>query len=120
MSDHVIEAARRGVFDAGIEDSLSPAQLRRFFSKADHGYQINKSIRDLCVFARQNVIKDPPFSKLDLISCRNVLIYFEPALQKKLIPVFHYALKPRGYLLLGSAETIGRIWRAIRPARCKE
>ena len=86
---------------------MSPEQLRRFFTKMERGYQINKSIRDLCVFARQNVIKDPPFSKLDLISCRNVLIYFEPILQKKLIPVFHYALKSPGYLLLGSAETIG-------------
>jgi two-component system CheB/CheR fusion protein len=107
VSEQVIEAARRGVFDPGIEADVSPDRLRRFFTKSDRGYQICKRLRDLCVFARQNVIKDPPFSKIDLISCRNVLIYFEPALQKKLIPVFHYALKPRGYLLLGSAETVG-------------
>jgi two-component system CheB/CheR fusion protein len=107
VSESVIEAARRGVFDGSIEEDVSTAQLRRFFTKVERGYQINKSVRDLCVFARQDVTKDPPFSKLDLISCRNVLIYFEPALQKKLIPVFHYALKPRGWLLLGSAETVG-------------
>ena len=107
VSERVIDAARRGVFDPGIEADVSPEQLRRFFTKVERGWQINKSIRDLCIFARQNVIKDPPFSKLDLISCRNVLIYFEPVLQKKLIPVFHYALKPLGYLLLGSAETVG-------------
>jgi two-component system CheB/CheR fusion protein len=119
VSDQVIEAARRGVFDAAIEAALSPAQLRRFFTKSEGGYQINKSIRDLCVFARQNVITDPPFSKLDLISCRNVLIYFEPALQKRLIPTFHYALKPRGYLLLGSAETIGAYGELFAPLDAK-
>jgi len=107
VSDEVVEAARRGVFDTSVEADVSPDRLRRFFTKVERGYQINKSIRDLCVFARQNVVKDPPFSKLDLVSCRNVLIYFEAALQKRLIPVFHYALKSRGHLLLGSAETVG-------------
>ena len=109
VSDSVIEAARKGVYDAGIEADVSPERLRRFFSKVEGGYQIAKPVRDLCVFARQNLIKDPPFSKLDLISCRNVLIYFDPALQRKLIPVFHYALKPQGFLLLGSAESVNRI-----------
>jgi two-component system, chemotaxis family, CheB/CheR fusion protein len=107
-SERVIETARKGVYDAGIEADVSPERLRRFFGRVEGGFQITKSIRDLCVFARQNLIKDPPFSKLDLVSCRNVLIYFEPALQKKLIPVFHYALKPQGYLLLGSAENVNR------------
>jgi two-component system CheB/CheR fusion protein len=107
VSEQVIESARRGIFDTGIEADVSPEQLRRFFSRHDRGYQVCKALRDVCIFARQNVIKDPPFSKLDLISCRNVLIYFEPALQKKLIPIFHYALKPEGFLLLGSAETVG-------------
>ncbi len=106
VSESVIEAARRGIYDTSIEADVSPEQLRRFFTKGDRGYQINKCIRDLCSFARQNVVKDPPFSKLDLISCRNLLIYFEPVLQKKLIPVFHYALKPHGWLMLGSAETV--------------
>ena len=67
-----------------------------------------KSIRDLCVFARQDVTSDPPFSRLDLVSCRNLLIYLDPALQRQVIPLFHYALKPQGYLVLGPAETIGQ------------
>ena len=82
-------------------------RLRRFFAKTGRGYRINKLIRDLCVFARQDVNKDPPFSRLDLISCRNLLIYFGSVLQKKVLPIFHYALKPTGYLMLGSSETIG-------------
>ena len=68
---------------------------------------MSKTIRDMCVFARQNLIKDPPFSRLDLISCRNVLIYFGPVLQKKVIPIFHFALKPAGFLLLGKSEALG-------------
>ncbi|MBV8100788.1 MAG: PAS domain-containing protein [Verrucomicrobia bacterium] len=107
VSDRVLEIARKGVFDANIESAITKDRLRRFFSKNERGYQINKQIRDLCVFARQNVLRDPPFSRLDLISCRNVLIYFETAAQKKLIPFFHYALKPGGFLLLGGAETVG-------------
>ena len=73
----------------------------------DDGYQISRSIRDMCVFAKQNVTKDPLFSKLDLISCRNVLIYLGSVLQKKVMPIFHYALKPTGFLMLGTSETIG-------------
>jgi len=107
VSEQVIEKARQGIYPEDIESEVSPERLRRFFTKVERGYQINKSVREMCVFARQNVIKDPPFSKLDLISCRNLLIYLEPALQKKLMPVFHYALNPEGYLLLGSAETVG-------------
>jgi len=85
---------------------VSQDRLRRFFSKVDGFYQINKSIRDLCIFARQNVVLDPPFSNVDLISCRNVLIYLTPVLQKRVLPVFHYALKPHGFLLLGSSESM--------------
>src|SRR5262249_29180428 len=91
--------------DNAIVD-ISPERLRRFFIKTDGGWQISKSIRDVCVFARQNVTSDPPFSNLDLISCRNLLIYLEPVLQKRAIPIFHYALRPLGFVLLGSAETI--------------
>ncbi|MDR3403713.1 MAG: chemotaxis protein CheB [Chthoniobacter sp.] len=119
VSEHVIEAARRGIYDTTIEADVSPEQLRRYFVKTDRGYQVSKGIRELCVFARQDLIKDPPFSKLDLISCRNVLIYFEPVLQKKLIPVFHYALKPQGYLLLGSAETVGSFTDLFTPLDTK-
>jgi two-component system CheB/CheR fusion protein len=119
VSDRVLEMARKGVFDPDIEGSLTKDRLRRFFSKHERGYQINKQTRDLCVFARQNVLRDPPFSRLDLISCRNVLIYFETAAQRKLIPFFHYALKPGGYLLLGGAETVGNFSDLFEPVDSK-
>lgn len=115
VSAQVLEIARKGVFDANIEAAISKERVRRFFSRNERGYQINKQIRDLCVFAQQNVLRDPPFSRLDLISCRNVLIYLETAAQKKLIPFFHYALKPGGFLLLGSAETVGNFSDLFEP-----
>jgi len=115
VSDRVLGIARKGIFDQSVESNVSKERLRRFFAKIEHGYQVNKQIRDLCVFARQNVLRDPPFSRLDLISCRNVLIYFEPPAQKKLIPFFHYALKPRGFLLLGGAETVGNFSDLFEP-----
>jgi two-component system CheB/CheR fusion protein len=115
VSDRVLGIARKGIFDQGIESNTSKDRLRRFFTKIEHGYQVKKQIRDLCVFARQNVLRDPPFSRLDLISCRNVLIYFELAAQRKLIPYFHYALKPGGFLLLGGAETVGNFSDLFEP-----
>jgi two-component system CheB/CheR fusion protein len=115
VSERVLGIARKGIFDQSIESTVSKERLRRFFSKVEHGYQVNKQLRDLCVFARQNVLRDPPFSRLDLISCRNVLIYFEPAAQKRLIPFFHYALKPGGFLLLGGAETVGNFSDLFEP-----
>jgi two-component system CheB/CheR fusion protein len=102
-----LDRARAGFYPAGITADVSTDRLRRFFSKQDNGYRINKSIREMCVFARQNVVVDPPFSNLDLISCRNVLIYLGQPLQRKVFPVFHYALKATGYLLLGASETVG-------------
>ena len=99
--------AREGVYPENIEAEVSPERLRRFFTKEQETYRINKSIRDMCAFARQNVTADPPFSHLDLISCRNVLIYLTPVLQKRVIPTFHYALNPSGFLLLGASETVG-------------
>jgi two-component system, chemotaxis family, CheB/CheR fusion protein len=107
VSEIAIEQARSGVYPVNIADDISTERLRRFFTRADGSYRINKQIRDLCVFARQDLTRDPPFSKLDLIVCRNVLIYLGQPVQKKLMGVFHYALKPTGYLMLGSAETIG-------------
>jgi len=104
LSETAIQRARAGFYKENIGDEVSEVRLRRFFHKAPGGYQISKSIRDLCVFARQNVFSDPPFSRMDLISCRNVLIYLSPVLQKKIIPIFHYALKPRGFLLVGNTE----------------
>ncbi len=107
ISEDAINKARAGLYPETIEAEMSPERLRRFFVKNEGGYQVSKPIRDLCVFARHNVGKDPPFSSLDLISCRNVLIYFGPELQRKVLPMFHYALNPRGFLLLGNSESIG-------------
>jgi two-component system CheB/CheR fusion protein len=107
VSETAIEHARTGVFPVSIADDLTPERLQRFVTHTDGHYRINKSIRDLCVFARQDLTRDPPFSKLDLIVCRNVLIYLSQAVQSRLINVFHYALKSTGFLVLGSAETIG-------------
>ena len=107
VSETAVEQARNGLYPDTIAADLSPERLRRFFSKTDGRYRISKVVRDLCVFARQDVTRDPPFSKLDLILCRNVLIYLGAVLQRKLMSVFHYALKPSGYLMLGGAETVG-------------
>jgi two-component system CheB/CheR fusion protein len=104
-----IASARLGMFSSSIAADISPERLARFFTLEPGGqsYRIKKSIRDLLVFSEQDLIKDPPFSKLDLISCRNLLIYLDAELQKKLIPLFHYALNPNGMLFLGSSEGIG-------------
>jgi two-component system, chemotaxis family, CheB/CheR fusion protein len=107
LNERGIEKARSGIYHENILIDVSRERLRRFFVKVDGFYQVNKHIRDMCVFARQNVVVDPPFSNLDIISCRNVLIYLSPVLQRRIMPVFHYALKPGGYMLLGSSETIG-------------
>jgi two-component system CheB/CheR fusion protein len=107
VSESAIEKARLGIYIENIALDVSPERLRRFFVKQEKSYQVTKSIRDSCIFARQDVTRDPPFSKLDLISFRNVMIYLEPPLQRRLIPMFHYALKPGGVLVLGTSETIG-------------
>jgi len=106
ISEQALERARAGLYSESIANDVTRERLKRFFLKVERGYQISKRIRDCCIFARQNLTRDPPFSKLDLISCRNVLIYLGPELQKKIFPIFHYALKPAGFLLLGSSETI--------------
>jgi two-component system CheB/CheR fusion protein len=104
-----IAAARAGLYPASIAADVSPERLARYFSVEADGrsYRINKNIRDMLIFSEQDVIKDPPFSRLDLISCRNLLIYLGSALQKKLIPLFYYALNPNGFLVLGASETVG-------------
>jgi two-component system CheB/CheR fusion protein len=107
LSESTIEHARAGIYSGAIEKDVSPARLKRFFKKRDGTYQINRKVRDLCTFARQNITADPPFSRLDLISCRNVLIYLSTRLHKRCIPQFHYALNPGGYLILGPAESVG-------------
>src|SRR6266481_550340 len=107
LSESVIEHARAGIYPGAIEKDVSQARLNRFFIKRDGAYQIHRNVRDICTFARQNITADPPFSRLDLISCRNVLIYLSSELHKRCIPQFHYALNPGGYLILGPAESVG-------------
>jgi two-component system CheB/CheR fusion protein len=104
LSEGAIQRARAGVYKENIEADVAPARLRRFFYKADGGYQIKKAIRDLCIFSTQNVLNDPPFSRMDLVSCRNVMIYLSQSLQKRVVPIFHYALNATGFLMLGSTE----------------
>ena len=106
LSEEAIRTARAGIYKETIAADLPPARLRRFFSKVERGYQISKTVRDMCVFATQNVFNDPPFSHMDLVSCRNVLIYMSPILQKRVVPIFHYALKPTGFLMVGNTEGI--------------
>lgn len=106
--DHdAIEAARAGQYSDGIVVDLLPPRLEQYFLREDGGYRIRKDVREMVVFAVQNIIKDPPFTKLDVISCRNLLIYLNADMQKKLIPLFHYSLKPGGLLFLGPSESIG-------------
>jgi PAS domain S-box-containing protein len=125
-----LETARLGVYPEGIAAHVSPERLARFFVSENHGYRVKKELRDAVVFAPHNFLSDPPFSRLDLISCRNLFIYLEPATQEALIPLLHFALSDGGYLFLGSAEGIGtqadlfeafsakcRIYRRIGPSR---
>jgi two-component system CheB/CheR fusion protein len=107
ISETALERARSGVYTKAAVSHISAERLKRFFVHQDGGFQVNKSIRDMCIFARQNLVKDPPFSNLDLVSCRNLLIYLGPLLQRRVIPTLHYALKPNGYLMLGDAESLG-------------
>src|SRR4029453_3581997 len=110
-----LETARRGIYPVGIADYVSPERLERFFVKQDHTYQVQKELREMCLFTVHSLIKDPPFSRLDLFSCRNVLIYLGPELQQKLVRLFHYALRPGGYLFLGPAETLSGQRELFRP-----
>jgi two-component system CheB/CheR fusion protein len=116
IADTAIEHARAGVYPESIASDVSPERLRRFFVRVDGSYRISKTVRDLCVFARQDLARDAPFSRIDLIVCRNVLIYLSVALQKRLMTVFHYALKPNGFLMLGAAETVGSNADLFAPA----
>jgi two-component system CheB/CheR fusion protein len=104
LSEMAIQRARAGIYKESIDADVSPLRLRRYFHKSDGGYQISKTIRDVCIFSTQNVFNDPPFSRMDLVSCRNVMIYLSQALQKRVIPIFHYALNPTGFLMIGSTE----------------
>ncbi len=130
VDSEALETARAGVYPEGIAAHVSPERMARFFVKDEHTYQVNRELRDTVVFAQQSLISDPPFSRLDLISCRNLLIYLEPSVQEQLLSLLHFALRAGGYLFLGSAEGIGRqedlfeavsakwrIYRRIGPTR---
>jgi two-component system CheB/CheR fusion protein len=107
IDNESIEKARMGTYPGDIAADVSPERLRKFFEREDDSYRINRGIREMLLFAAQSVIKDPPLTKLDLICCRNLLIYLNTDLQKRLLPLFHYSLNPDGILFLGSSETIG-------------
>ncbi|HEX7458283.1 MAG TPA: CheR family methyltransferase, partial [Ginsengibacter sp.] len=107
ISDKSIAKARAGLYNKSEMEGVSEERIQQFFTKTNGSYQVKKPIRDMCVFATHNFLKDPPFAKMDLISCRNVLIYLEPFLQKKAFTIFHYALNEKGYLWLGKSETAG-------------
>jgi two-component system CheB/CheR fusion protein len=130
VDDHALEVGRAGVYAESIAEAITPTRLERFFTRQGQKYQVTTQLREAVVFSRQDLIADPPFSKLDLISCRNVLIYIEPAFQKKVLALFSFALTPGGYLFLGKSEGIAemedhfepvskprRIYRLIRPNR---
>ncbi|HSK09942.1 MAG TPA: chemotaxis protein CheB [Vicinamibacterales bacterium] len=106
LSDQAIQTARRGVYSESAVADVLPARLDRFFERFDGEYRIAKEVRDLCLFAKHDLTRDPPFARLDLISCRNVLIYFDAELQGRIIPTLHHCLNEHGYLFLGQSETI--------------
>lgn len=114
-----IDKARQGHFPEGIVGDMSPERLDRFFIKEETGYRVRKEIREMVIFAPQNLIMDPPFTKLDILTCRNLLIYLTPEVQKKLMPLFHYNLSPGGILFLGSAETVGSFTDLFSPVSGK-
>ncbi|MDO8926972.1 MAG: chemotaxis protein CheB [Sideroxyarcus sp.] len=119
LDDDAIATARAGFYPPNIAQDVTPERLRRFFIKEDAGYRVKKEIREMVVFATQNIIKDPPFTKLDLLSCRNLMIYLEPELQNRVIPAFHYALKPGGVLFLSPSESIGNHVELFSPLNRK-
>ncbi len=107
LNEASVSGARVGIYPKSIEGDVSAARLERFFDPVDGRYRVKPSIREMCIFARHDALTAPPFSRMDLISCRNVLIYLEPELQQRLLPLLHFALRPEGFLLLGGSETVG-------------
>ncbi len=115
LSPDAIAMARRGRYPAAIESNVSADRLARFFSRHEDHFQVNQRIRDMVLFAQHDVVLDPPFTRLDLILCRNLLIYFDAGLQRRLLPLFHYSLRPGGVLLLGGSETVGKFHSLFTP-----
>ena len=120
LDQDAISQARQAVYPANIAADVPVQRLARFFVEDDKGYRVSKAIREMVVFAPQNIIMDPPFTKLDILSCRNLLIYLGPELQKKLIPLFHYALTSSGVLVLGTSETVGSFTQLFEPIDAKQ
>ncbi|MCY7304665.1 MAG: PAS domain-containing protein [Rhodoferax sp.] len=119
LSPDAVATARTGRYPAAISAQLSPESLARFFTRQADGLCIGKRIRDMVLFARHDVVLDPPFTSLDILCCRNLLIYFDAALQRRLLPLFHYSLRPGGVLMLGSSETVGTFSRLFEPIESK-
>ena len=119
LDKDAIAKARQGIYPVNICADVSPKRMSRFFTKEEHGYRVIKEIREMVIFAPQSIIMDPPFTKLDILSCRNLLIYLAPEMQKKLIPLFHYSLSSGGILFLGSAETVGVFTNLFSPVNNK-
>ena len=120
LNDAALNKARQGLYPKNLLADLSPERLRRFFVEEHGGYRVNKMLREMCIFARHNLLADPPFSRMDLVTCRNLLIYIEPALQKQILPSFHYALKADGFLFLGASESVGSFTGLFEPVDKKE
>jgi len=119
IDERALSIARLGVYSSNITENVNTERLERFFLKKGKRYQVIKELRELCMFSPHNLIADAPFSRIDLICCRNVLIYFGPHLQKKVIPLFHYALRPNGYLFLGPSESLGAHKELFAPVNAK-
>jgi two-component system CheB/CheR fusion protein len=119
IDSEAIEHARLGTYPDSIAADVSPERLNRFFIKKDNTFRIKKQIREMVIFALQSLVEDPPFSKIDLVCCRNLLIYMNAALQKKVLPLFHYTLNPDGYLFLGTSESIGEATDIFEPINSK-
>ena len=131
MAERTLQNARAGVYPGGIETEISPARMERFFQREDAVYRVRQDLRDIVVFAPQNVLQDPPFSRLDIITCRNLLIYLEPAVQQRVVRLLHFGLREGGTLFLGTSETAltgtedmfepldkkARLFRRIGPTR---
>ena len=115
VSESSIAKARAGAYPENIQEDVSPERLGRFFVKSEGGYRISKTIRDMCIFAQHNLLNDPPFSQMDIVCCRNLMIYLEPVLQSKIISLFHYSARPNGYLVLGTAEGVGPVTSLFSP-----
>ena len=119
VNEKNIEKARQGIYPTTIETDVNEKRLKHFFTSFSGNYQICKTIRDMCVFAKQDITADPPFSNMDLISCRNMLIYFDESLHERVVPTLHYALKVGGFLVLGQSESIGKFTQLFEPVNKK-